>query len=214
MKQKKTEPQAQRRFRTMLIIGQRACGKSTKIKELITQLEKHPQRKIVVVDKEYNPTYNDLPTLHTNNFGHWCNDNRRTDTVRYVEKQGKKSLETLTKYFRFSTRNDVIGVAIVEDFVRYFPVRGKAPDVLTNFYADSKQIRCDVISVCHSVKLVPPEVWGWTDDVLLFKTGESQKIVEQRLESVEARDEILEAFKKVNAKDFPMYTPVYVKLRN
>lgn len=209
-----TPQQQQRRFRTMLVVGQRACGKSTYIKQVIDTLGAAKNRKIVVVDKEYNSMYNSLPTMTTANFGYWCNDDSRFDTVRYVEKQGKKSLANLTKYFRFATKNNTIGCAIVEDFVRYFPVRGKAPDALTNYYADSKQIRCDVISVCHSIKLVPPEVWGWTDDLVLFKTGESQKIVEQRLESVEARDEILEAYIKVNAKSYPMYTPIYIRLRN
>jgi energy-coupling factor transporter ATP-binding protein EcfA2 len=85
----------------------------------------------------------------------------------------------------------VIGI---EEATIFLPTRGENEDV-KNFMVKARHRRNTIIMCFHSFRLVPRYIFDLSDYVEVFKTADSESLIESKFES----PELVEVFKRIQA---------------
>ena len=144
--------------KVILVIGQRGCGKTTKVKELIKNV--HPDALLLHdVGGQYKDIYK-KPLLKFEEFTKLCTK---------VEK-GVMVFEEATIFLNPTRNQDIV------DFL------------VTSRYRENT-----VIFVFHSLRFVPRSIYDLTNNIILFKTKDTLKVLEDRFDD----PELIEIFKRL-----------------
>lgn len=179
-----------------LILGKRGTGKTVYTKQVIEAYHKrHVLQKILILDTFDHPAYSGVPEISANMVSRW----NRPSVYRIFQGNPDENLSIIQKYMN----NALI---VFEDAGKY--IRKNLQVDVRQFIIDSKQKNLDLLFIFHGFANTPPEMFGYTDTLTLFKVGASP---EYRKAEIYNFDEIFEAWKKVNESTNP-YEKITIRI--
>jgi len=146
----------------ILCVGRKGTGKTT----IAQQIAKVSQKKICVIDTDDHPSYSDFELFNENNLHKWKSGN-----IRIITSEPEKVLDLLNK----KCSNAFI---IIEDAAKI--VSANVQREVKSFIIDHRKRNFDVILMFHFLADVPPYVAKQYDYMLLFKTGDSLAVAQNK----------------------------------
>jgi len=140
------------------LVGKRGSGKTTYLIKILTELAlHHPDRGILIVDMIQNQAYKDIPLMDFDMLDRW--------TGKGMYRISGENIEEIVALITGKVRNCFV---VFEDSTRFI-LKVLSRNV-RKLIVDSKQTNNDIFFVYHGFRLIPPEMFQWIDNLVLFKT--------------------------------------------
>lgn len=179
-----------------LILGKRGTGKTIFTQQVIEAYHaKHPTQKILIMDTLDHPAYGGVSVITADMLSRW----NRANVYRIFQGNPDENLSIIQR----SMNNALI---VFEDAGKY--IKKNLQVDVRQFIIDSKQKNLDLLFIFHGFANTPPEIFGYTDTLTLFKVGASP---EYRKSEIYNFEEIFEAWKKVNDSKNP-YEKITIRI--
>jgi len=158
--------------KVILIVGNRATGKTDFSKNLLFKMSNHFPKSLVV-DTFDSDVWSNLKTwnnpqnmnINVNNIPIQKFKNWKSGIGKMFSSDTSKIMTQISKY----AMNTFI---IFEDATKY--IGSRLQDDMRRFVLDSKQKNLDLVFIFHSLASVPPELVRVSDILILFKTSEGK----------------------------------------
>lgn len=142
---------------TGIIVGRKAQGKSTKIRQIV---DRYPSdKRVLIVDVNNSPAYQDIPRMEVRHVRHW-----RKGVYKINNRDKSAMLWEILEYVRNA-------LVVFEDCTKY--IKGNVGEEVISFLVDQRMYNLDLLFTFHSVKRIPPQFWEMTNYLVLFKTNEN-----------------------------------------
>lgn len=146
--------QQTRQNKVVLIVGARGGGKTFWMRQVLDRIGlKH-----LVIDTTDHKDYRHLPYMTPAMFGGWLKGNKRFFTSDF-----DPVFRELKKIYN--------AVIVLEDATKY--IAGDLTPDQRAIMLDSKQKNVDVFLMYHSFADVPPKLYRYLNDIIVFPTNES-----------------------------------------
>lgn len=174
---------------SIVMVGKKGCGKSTKLAEIA---RKYPaDLKVLIIDVNESPAYNQFQKIDVNDI-----KRLKKGKVRLLGTPTEETLNIIARDFRN-------GLIIFEDCTKY--IENSPSKGIKTILVDHRMLGCDLIFTFHAVKFIPPFFWQMTSYVTLCKTMENVETARNK-NVIPNYDEIIKAYKKVNASPDKYYS--------
>lgn len=146
------------------MVGRRATGKSTYLKESAEGFAKRTGKRALIIDVNNSPAYSHLPLLSESEFLAWRGNSSIRVARFYLPKQMNRMLNLIEERF-------VNGLLILEDCTKY--ISANPPEQIKSLLVDNRMKNVDLFFTFHALYQVPPFFWTLTDILILKKTQET-----------------------------------------
>ena len=138
------------------ILGRRGSGKTFLIQKIIAAYrDKHPMKKILIVEKFGSQDYMELPIITPDHIKRWSG----AGTYRVCGRPDP---------IHHAISNHLYNACIIIEDATRFISKNLTEDV-RDFIIDSKQKNLDIVMVFHGFSSVPPEILKYIDILTIFK---------------------------------------------
>ncbi|MDY0285127.1 MAG: ATP-binding protein [Bacteroidales bacterium] len=178
----KTEAREARETRLIIVLGYNGTGKTTLVKELLAaELRKPAGRGLIVTPDDIE--WRTLPDVHHKHKHHIAT---YKGARRLIYQDGV--LELIVEHYRN-------GLLVLDD-CRAYLTASTGMD-LHNLIIRRRQKMIDIVAVGHGFTEVPPKLFTFASDIVLFRTKDN---ISKRKEVLKDFDLMLKAQEHVNAR--------------
>lgn len=148
--------------KSYLCVGRKGTGKTT----IAIKLAAATGKKICVIDTDDHPSYKDFPLYDAANLHKWKSGN-----IRIVTSEPEHVLDLVNK-------NCSNAFIIIEDAAKIVTANVQRP--VKSFIIDHRKRNFDILMMFHFLGDVPPYVAKQYDYMILFKTGDSLHVAQNK----------------------------------
>jgi len=163
----------------IIICGNRGTGKTDFLKAFIQNAKKNFD-KIIITDVFKNPAWRNMKTWDNPNGIKETIQDIKPDKVKYLKRGIKHVWDSDADKLMDCIDKDVMDTLVVmEDGSKYFDT--SMTKTQTKITLDTKQKNIDLVIAFHGVTFVPLKLIRIADFIYLKKSGDSPKVIADRL---------------------------------